>query len=164
MRDLRKLAVAVVLAAVFAAGWLWRAAGDGVEQRTFLPAGQFAGVDGVKYRLATLRISRQVASGYSDQITPAPGAVLVLARLDYDASTHSGNLYCSFELVAGELAWDQLFGFAPTEPDSTSCTAGSAGTVSALFEVPEKFLDQIQGVEVVPPGGVAAPVLIGQPQ
>lgn len=162
MKDRRLVVAAILAAVVFVSVWLWRAAGDGEQFLSPLPAGQTATVDGVDYKLVSLLASEQVTAG-SGEVVAEDGAVLVLARLEYDATAHSGSLYCSFELVAGELHWRPEFGYYPAEPDSISCTVGESGTVSALFEVPKKLLAAVQGVAVLDPAGGPAPVLAGRP-
>lgn len=161
MKDARLVLAAVLAAAVFVSVWLWRAAGDEAKFQDPLPSGQSATVDGVDYRLVSLLASKGVPMG-SRQMVAEDGAVLVLARLSYDATAHTGDFYCSFELVAGELHWHSDFGYYPPEPDSISCGQGESGTVSALFEVPEKLLAQVQGVAILAPDGQPAPVLGGR--
>lgn len=163
MKDIRLLVAALLAAVVFASVWLWRAGGDGPRFEGPLPAGQAATVDGVEYRLVSLLAGEQVPVG-SGQVVAEDGAVLVLARLRYDATRHSGSLYCSFQLVAGDLHWRPEFGYYPAEPETASCVERDAGTVSALFEVPARLLAQVEGVAVMAPDGQPAPVLGGSPR
>jgi hypothetical protein len=162
MRDRRLLVVAVALALVFSAAWLWRAAGDGVTERVAVPDGASTTADGVVYRLASLRTSERVTSGAASQIVATRGATLVVATVRYDATMQTGDVYCGFALVAGEATWEPEFGWLPPEGQASFCDSGSAGTVTALFEVPQGFLDQVQGILVTNPGG-ASPLLLGRP-
>jgi len=162
MRDRRLLIVAVALALVFAVTWLWRAAGDGVTDRVEVGAGASTTVDGVIYRLESLRTSDRVTSGAADQIVATRGATLVLATVTYDATAATTPVYCNFELVAGDANWDPEMGWTPPEGEAAFCDSGSTGSVSALFEVPQGFLSRVQGVGITNPDG-ALPLLLGRP-
>ena len=102
MRDRRLLVVAVTLALVFSGAWLWRASRDGTSRRNPVPAGQTGRLDAVTYRLASLQSLERTATRYDNPVVPAQGAVLVLARIDYDAVGTPTYFPCTFELVAGE--------------------------------------------------------------
>jgi len=93
---------------------------------------------------------------------PAPDAVLVLARIDYGAVDTRTYFGCTFELVAGETTWRSEFGYTPPEPDSGSCDRNTAGTVAVLFEIPTRYLEQVEGVAVTNPGATE-PLLVGRP-
>lgn len=162
MNDRKLLAVAIAVALVFATGWLWRAAGDAVPDRSLVAPGGAATVDGVEYSLRSLTSSERVTTGTDRPVVAVSGAVLVLAEVDYDATGAAGSVYCSFELVAGETTWGAEFGYYPPEGGSVSCDPGKTGTASALFEVPRSFLTQVQGVGVINPGGTE-PILPGRP-
>ena len=162
MRDRRLLVVAVTLALVFSGAWLWRAAGDGASQRNPVPAGQTGRLDAVTYRLASLQSLERTSTRYDNPVVPAQGAVLVLARIDYDAVGTPTYFPCTFELVAGETTWRSEFGYTPPEPDGGSCERNTAGTVAVLFEIPARYLEQVQGVGITNPGDTA-PLLLGRP-
>ncbi len=162
MRDRRLLVVAVTLALVFSGAWLWRAAGDGTSPRNPVPAGETGRLDAVTYRLATLQSLERATTRYDNPVVAAQGAVLVVARIDYDAVGTLTNFGCTFELVAGETTWRSEFGYSPPEPDGGSCDRNSAGTVAVLFEIPARYLAQVQGIGVSNPGG-AEPLLLGRP-
>ena len=162
MNDRKLLGVAIAVAVVVATGWLWRAAGDDVTDRAPAPVGAVATVKGVGYSLRSLTSGERVATGSDRPLVAVSGAVLVLAEVDYDATGAAGSVFCSFELVAGEITWGQEFGYYPPEGASVSCDPGKTGTVSALFEVPRAFLAQVQGVGVINPEGIE-PILPGRP-
>jgi hypothetical protein len=162
MSDRRLLLIAVAIALIFSGGWLWRAAGDGATPRHPVPAGQAGRIDDVSYRLVSLQALERTATQYDDPIVPPPGAVLVLARIDYDAIGTRTFFSCTFELVAGEATWGSEFGYFPPDPDSASCDPNATGTVAVVFEVPARYLDQVQGVGVVNPGGTEE-LLVGRP-
>ena len=162
MRDRRLLVVAVTLALVFSGAWLWRASRDGTSRRNPVPAGQTGRLDAVTYRLASLQSLERTATRYDNPVVPAQGAVLVLARIDYDAVGTPTYFPCTFELVAGETTWRSEFGFTPPEPDGGSCERNTAGTVAVLFEIPARYLEQVQGVGITHPGDTA-PLLLGRP-
>ena len=162
MKGRRLLIVAVALALVFSFAWLWRAAGDGVTDRVAVPEGSSATVNGVVYRLQSLRTSDRVPSGTAGQVVATRGAALVEATVTYDATGQAGDVYCSLELVAGETSWQPERGWLPPEGLASFCDSGSGGTVTALFEVPRGFLAAVQGVGVTNPGGTS-PLLLGSP-
>jgi len=162
MRDRRLLVVAVTLALVFSVAWLWRAAGDGATQRDPVPSGQAGRLDAVTYRLVSLQSLERTTTRYEKPVVPAPGAVLVLARIDYDAVGTRTFFGCTFELVAGDTTWRSEFGYTPPEPDSGGCDPDTAGTVAVLFEIPARQLELVQGVGVANPGGTE-PLLVGRP-
>ncbi len=162
MKDRRLLAVAAIVALVFSVAWLWRAAGDEATDRTPVPAGQAGRVGAVTYRLDTLQALERTPTRYDTPVVPVDGAVLVLARIHYDAAGTTGLFGCTFELVAGESTWRSEFGYFPPDPDSASCDPNTAGTVSVLFEVPASAVEQVQGVAVVNRGGTQ-PLLTGKP-
>ena len=138
MRDRRLLVVAVTLALVFSVAWLWRAAGDATSPRNPVPAGQTGRLDAVSYRLVSLQSLERTTTRYDNPVVPAQGAVLVLARIDYDAVGTRTSFGCTFELVAGETTWRSEFGYTPPEPDGGSCESDTAGTVAVLFEFPAR--------------------------
>jgi hypothetical protein len=162
MKDRRLLVIAVAIALVFSVAWLWRAAGDQATHRTPVPAGQAGRLGAVSYRLISLQALDRTATRYDEPAVPPAGAVLVLARIHYDAAGTKTFFSCTFELVAGETAWRSEFGYSPPEPDSASCDPNTAGTVAVLFEVPARFVEQVRGVGVQNPGG-AEPLLAGTP-
>lgn len=162
MRDRRLVVVAVMLAVVFSFAWLWRAAGDGATPRDPVPPGQSGRLGAVTYRLVSLQSLDRIPTRYGEPLVPAEGAVLMLARIDYDAVGTTTYFGCTFELVAGQTAWRAEFTYFPPEPDSAGCDGNAAGTVAVLFEVPATFVDQVQGVGVVNPGG-PEPLLVGTP-
>lgn len=161
MRDRRLLIAAVTLALVFSGAWLWRAAGDGTSPRNPVAAGQTGRLDAVTYRLASLQSLERATTRYDNPVVPARGAVLVLARIAYDAVGTRTYFPCTFELVAGETTWRSEFGYFPPEPDAGSCERNTAGTVAVLFEIPARYLEQVQGVGVTNPGGTE-PLLLGR--
>ncbi len=161
--DHRLLAVAVAVAVLFGAGWLWRAADDRITRTELVPAGEPVQLDRVEYRLASLATPGSVPSGFDELVTPLPDAVLVLARIDYDATARTEPLYCGFQLVAGELIWKPHRDYYPADPDTGSCAAGRAGTATVLFEIPQHLLGQVQGVGVLPGDDRPLPVLQGRP-
>jgi hypothetical protein len=162
MRDRHLLVVAIALALVFSGAWVWRAAGDGTSPRSPVPAGGTGRLDAVTYRLASLQTLGRTTTRYDNPVVPAQGAVLVLARIEYDAVGTPTYFPCTFELVAGETAWRSEFGYTPPEPDGGSCDRNTAGTVAVLFDIPARYLAQVQGVGVTNPGGTE-PLLLGRP-
>ena len=162
MRDRRLLVVAVALALVFSAAWLWRAADDQSTSRTTVPAGQTGRLGAVTYRLDSLQTLARTPTRYDEPVIPADGAVLVLARISYDAAGTTTFFSCTFELVAGDTTWSSEFGYFPPEPDSSSCPPDTAGTVAVLFEIPARSVQQVQGIAVANPGGTQ-PILSGTP-
>ncbi len=162
MRDRRLLIVAVALALVFSAAWLWRAAGDEATDRIPVPAGQSGRLEAVTYRLVSLQALTRVPTRYAEPVVPVDGAVLVLARIHYDAAGTTTFFSCTFELVAGESAWRSDFAYSPPEPDSSSCDPNTAGTVAVVFEIPTHSVEEVQGVAVANPGG-SEPLLVGTP-
>ena len=162
MNDRKLLGVAIAVALVFATGWLWRAAGDAVPDRSRVSAGAPASLDGVEYRLRSMTSGERVTTGSDRPTVAVRGAVLILAEVDYDATGATGSTFCSFELVAGDTTWDAEAGYYPPEGGSISCDPGQTGTVSALFEVPRTFLAQVEGVGVINLAGTE-PVLPGHP-
>ena len=162
MKDRRLLVVAVAVALVFSVAWLWRAAADEGTARTPVPEGQAGRLGAVSYRLVSLQALDRTPTRYDEPMVPPAGAVLVLARIHYDAAGTTTFFGCSFELVAGETAWRSEFSYSPPEPDSASCDPDTAGTVAVLFEIPARFVEQVQGVGVQNPGG-AEPLLTGTP-
>ena len=161
MRDRRLLIIAVALALVFSAAWLWRATGDQTTARTAVPSGQPGRLGAVTYRLDSLQALDRAPSRY-EPVVPTEGAVLVLARISYDAAGTTTFFSCTFELVAGETTWRSDFGYFPPEPDSATCDPDTAGTVAVLFEVPARYAPQVEGVAVANPGGTE-PLLSGTP-
>jgi hypothetical protein len=86
----------------------------------------------------------------------------VTVTVTYDATATTAPVHCSLELVAGEASWDPEMDWIPPRGEVAFCDSGSAGTVAAVFEVPEAFLSRVQGVGVSNPGG-ASPLLLGRP-
>lgn len=127
-----------------------------------MPPGQAARLDAVTYRLVTLQSSERTTTRYEKPIVPAEGAVLVLARIDYDAIGTRTYFGCTFELVAGDTTWRSEFGYSPPEPDSAGCDRDAAGTVGVLFEIPARYLGQVRGVGVAGTAGTE-PLLLGRP-
>lgn len=162
MRPRTLLLVAVTISLVFAAAWLWRAAGDEAKPRHPVAAGQVGRVDTATYRLVSLEALERIKGDYDRLMVAEPDAVLVLARIDVDGSATDAFIPCTFELVAGELTWASEFGYFPPPPAQATCERGAAGTVAVVFEVPERFLDQVQGVAVPNPSGPAV-LLLGRP-
>ncbi|HEY3337856.1 MAG TPA: hypothetical protein VGK18_05100 [Propionicimonas sp.] len=162
MRDRSLLVVAVSLALVFSVSWLWRAAGDEATPRTPVAAGETGRLGAVTYRLVSLQAVERATTLFDDAVVPVQGAVLVLARIDYDAVGTSTFFACTFELVAGETTWRSEFGYSPPEPDSSTCDRNAAGRVAVLFEIPAHMVNQVQGVGVTNPTG-AEPLLVGRP-
>ncbi len=161
MSGRRLLVVAVTVALAFTVAWLWRGSGDRVTDRLAVADGASATVGGISYRLESLRTSDRVASGLAGQVVATGGATLVVASVTYDATRATGDAYCRLELVAGDVSWDPESGWLPPETASSFCGSGEAGTVSALFEVPNTFLTRIQGIGITNPDG-ASPLLLGR--
>lgn len=162
MRDRRLLVVAVALALVFAVVWVWRAAGDEATSRSPVAAGQTGRLGAASYRLASLQALERTTGRYDQLLVPEPGAVLVVARIEYNATGIKTFFPCTFELVAGESTWRSEFGYIPPQPADSSCRQNTTGTVAVVFEVPVGALDQVEGVAVVNPGGTT-PLLLGRP-
>lgn len=162
MSSRRLLTLAVTTALVFAAAWLWRAAVDDAKPRHPVAPGQVGRVDAATYRLVSLEASDRIQGAYDRLIVAEPDAVLVLARIDVDATGADDLVPCTFQLVAGELVWASEFGYVPPEPATSSCERGAAGTVAVVFELPARYLDQVEGVSVPRPSGPEE-LLLGRP-
>ena len=157
----RGLLVSVVVSALVGAGWFWWVQAHAHGETQLLPPGVSAHTtNGAQFHLQSLTVLTEATSGSGDVPAPVTGAVFVLARITYDTRQVSDEGYCVFWLRAGELQWSADL-YSPKSPDKTTCEAGEAGTVVALFQVPRSYLGRVSGVAVVDPGG-PWPVLAGQ--
>lgn len=163
MSSRRLLVIALTVALVFTVGWLWRAADADATGYRRVPAASTALIGNLAVRLSSLRFSTSVNGSYGQRVLPVPGAVLVLARVDYDATAEVGGGYCQVLLVAGDATWEPEFGFSPPEPDDSTCEPGSRGTMTVLFEVPDSFRGRIEGVAVAAGDEDGATLLEGRP-
>ncbi|MCA0294283.1 MAG: hypothetical protein LCH96_03015 [Actinobacteria bacterium] len=163
MTSRRILVIALAVAVLFSLGWVWRSAAEEAPGYRRVPEGSTALVGDIAVRLLSLRLTTSVTGRFDDHLAPVAGAVLVLARVDYDATAHTGELYCQLRLVAGDASWDAEFAYSPPEPDASSCEAGSRGTVTVLFEVPESFVGRLEGVAVAVGADGGSTLLEGRP-
>lgn len=102
------LAIGVGLAAVFAAGWLWAAAGDRVTTYRVLPAGETLTIADTTWQVESLMVDTVSESRYGDIEQPPSGTVFVFATIVFDATALApeADFSCRFDISdADELSW-----------------------------------------------------------
>jgi hypothetical protein len=157
-RQRELLAVALAVAVLVGAGWLWVAAGDGRADYPTVPAGQAYHAGGATWTLTRLTAVNTLPDGSR----PATGAVFVVADVQAELSAFAADDHCLLSLHAGEWEFGSQVGYLPTDPTvHTSCHRGGSGVVSAAFEVPANLLDRVDGV-LLATAGAPTTVLAGR--
>ncbi len=162
----RLLLGSVLIAVVVAAVWMWWVAAHPFRptHRVSTPTVQLT--NGAQYTLVSLTTSDLLVDRLGMTQPAATGTVYVLATLNYDASTITDPSYsCSIKLWAGQSQWEPEYFYSPPEPQQSRCDAGSRGQVVAAFEVPQRYVSQVDGVGLNDPGAEVFNVVIeGHPR
>lgn len=139
----RLLAVAVAIAVLTSAAWLWVASGDGKVSYHPVAAGQAFSAGTATWKLVQLHSMQELPDGSR----PVNGAVYVIADVEADLTGFAADGFCTWRLRAGEYEFEPTIGYFPSGPAVFSrCEPGTSGVVSTAFEVPAKLVDQVDGV------------------
>ena len=159
----RSILVVGVVVAVFTAGlWLFLARDDGRHPYVRAASDQAVPIGATTWSLNQLRVLDSVPV-YSDEQEPVRGARFVVAELDADLTGLADGGLCVFTLVAGDYRFNTESGYSPTGA-ATVCTPGTDGPISVAFEVPQRLVDQVEGVAVSLVDGSPETLLPGSPQ
>lgn len=142
-RRSRLLAVSVAIALVTSAVWLWVAQSDGKVSYHPIAAGQVFLAENATWKLVQLH----AVAALPDGSRPVNGAVYVIADVEADLAGFSADGFCTWRLRAGEYEFEPTIGYFPAGTGVLSrCEPGATGIVSTAFEVPQKLVDQVDGV------------------
>lgn len=162
----RLLLGSVLIAAVVAAAWMWWVAAHPFRQTHRVSSPEVQLTNGAQYTLVSLTTSDLLVDRLGVTKPATDGTVYVVATLNYDASPITDSGYsCSITLWAGQSQWDPEYFYSPPEPQQSRCDPGSRGQVVAAFEVPRRYLNQVDGVGLNDPGAEVFNVVIeGRPR
>lgn len=149
-RSRRLLAVGAASALLTAGLVVYLARDDGYRRYPVAASATAVPLGGATYTLVALHRLSELP-GRSASTKPVSGAVFVVADVDVDASALDDG--CLMYLVAGDYSFIDELAYTPAnDAVSTVCRAGMNGRVSMAFQVPERLLDQVNGVRIEMPG------------
>lgn len=161
MNKLRFLFLSVLIAALVAGGWMWWVAAHPFRPTLRVSTGAVEVATGARYTVASLTQQDVLVERDGATRQPLAGTVWVVAAVDYDATTVTSETYsCQIVLWAGQDQWDPDFAYRPPQPQRTLCERGTTGHAVAAFQVPQRYVDQVDGVGVNNPGGEIYDVVI----
>lgn len=147
LRDPRRvLAAGLACAVLLSFAWVLRSTVSAAPEPVPVAEGASGAAGGAQWRLRGMGALTTVPSGGSVR-QPAPGAIFVVAKFDYDSAT-TLELYCGVHLIGDEREWSTSF-FTPVNEDASSgCDGRPSGTAEVLFEIPAAALDEIRGLRI----------------
>lgn len=153
--------LAVLIAALVAGGWMWWVVAHPFRPTHRVTTSAVQVTTGARYTVVSLTQQDVLVDRYGATRQPLAGTVWVVAAVDYDATTVTSDTYsCQIVLWAGQDQWDPDFGYSPPQPQRTLCERGTSGQVVAAFQVPRRYVAQVDGVGVNDAGGEIYDVVI----
>jgi hypothetical protein len=135
-----------------------------------LDPGEVAVVKGAEFHLTSLVQTDALTNSITgDRVAPAPNIVWLVADIEVTRRSDPDYFYCSFEVLGPDRrTWeDDSLGVSreiENSCDKDSAPIGHTVAVEAVFQIPERYVDQLAGVGVIDDGSrTPEPVMVPAP-